>query len=109
MRAAAVNVAIASVAMIGLTAVAFAQASAPEFNSGSAIRDIWEFAKGAGPFGTVLMWYVWQRSDNERRKLQGERDALLERVLTANNAHLNEITGIRQLLQTAMSGGRSGP
>jgi len=65
-------------------------------------RDMWEFAKGAGPFGTVLMWYVWQRADNERRKLQGERDALLERVLTALNTAATGLTQQSSLLQSVL-------
>lgn len=48
--------------------------------------DIWEAAKTAGPFGTMLGLMLWWLERNDRLRLQRERDALLERVLsTANN------------------------
>lgn len=44
-------------------------------------RGIWEAAKIAGPFGTMLMFFVWLRTDNERRTLQGKFDKLSEDTL----------------------------
>lgn len=35
-------------------------------------KDIWELAKNAGPFGTILMLYLWSRSDKERREAQAQ-------------------------------------
>lgn len=46
--------------------------------------ELWELAKTAGPFATCLMLLIWFKTDRERLKLQGERDALLERVLVVS-------------------------
>lgn len=43
--------------------------------------ELWELAKTAGPFATCLLLLIWVKTDRERLRLQGERDALLERVL----------------------------
>lgn len=91
---------------VSFATAAFGQTVSPIIGEAGALHDIWDFAKTAGPFGTVLTFYVWQRADAERRKLQGERDALLERVLNGNSTHLAEIVAIRQLLQSI---GRHGP
>jgi hypothetical protein len=48
---------------------------------GEFIPDMWSKISAAGPFATALMIYLWTRSEAERRKLQDERDGLLERVL----------------------------
>lgn len=45
-------------------------------------NDLWEAAKTAGPFGTLLMGFIWWLERTDRVRLQKERDALLERVLT---------------------------
>lgn len=57
-------------------------------------RALWAAAEKAGPFATLFMLFAYYvaRQDlkyerDERSKLQTERDALLERVMTAiNNA-----------------------
>lgn len=48
---------------------------------GKLFIEIWEAAKLAGPFGTLIMAFVWWRTDSERKHLQKERDGLLERML----------------------------
>lgn len=95
------------IGLVALSTIVFGQSIPPVLQAdlaGPGIRDVWELAKGAGLFGTALMWYVWQRESNERRKLQGERDALLERVLTANNSQISSIESIRHLLQSVLTG-----
>lgn len=47
---------------------------------------LWEAARTAGPFGTLLMLVLWWLERVDRVRLQRERDALLERVLTTMNA-----------------------
>lgn len=52
----------------------------------SMLTEIWNAAKAAGPFGNLLLLFLLWDAMKERKKLQGERDALLERVLTTFNA-----------------------
>lgn len=46
--------------------------------------DVWNTLITSGPLATLLGFILW-RVDSERRQLQKERDALLERVLTGLN------------------------
>lgn len=46
--------------------------------------ELWEAAKQAGPFSTMVILLIWFKTDRERLKLQNERDALLERMLKSN-------------------------
>lgn len=47
---------------------------------------LWEAAKTAGPFANFLLLSLWWLERTDRVRLQRERDALLERVLSAMNA-----------------------
>lgn len=40
----------------------------PDGAAPNLLQDLWELAKTAGPFGTVLMIYLWLRCDKERRE-----------------------------------------
>ena len=51
-----------------------------------AFTELWEAAKLAGPFGTLLMMVVAYYINSERKRLMNGREDLLERVLTAMNA-----------------------
>lgn len=67
------------------------------------LGQLWELARTAGPFGTAIMFYIWMRTDKERRKNQKEKDLLLERVLTSMNK-VNE--ALRDLTLLLSGGGR---
>lgn len=73
---------VALPAGLALSAVVYqsAMGAVPEF-----LPNLWEKIQQAGPFSTAVMIYMWTRSEAERRKLQDERDGLLERVLMAMN------------------------
>lgn len=59
--------------------------SKPQPMNDDFITQIIEAARTAGFFGFLLMFFMWWRSDTERAKLQGERDALLERMISVAN------------------------
>jgi hypothetical protein len=42
----------------------------------SFLKDIWELAKSAGPFGTILLLYLYRQSDKERREAQSQLSAV---------------------------------
>ena len=50
------------------------------------VAELWGMAQQAGPFATLLMFYLWWRAESERVKLRDERAEMLERVLTAINS-----------------------
>ena len=50
------------------------------------LTEAWGLAKNAGLFAVPLLLWLYVRADNERRKLQDERNGLLERVLTTFNS-----------------------
>jgi hypothetical protein len=62
------------------------------------VQDIWNTVQQAGPFASMLLLYMWLRSEAERRKLQDERDGLLERVVTALNNSTSSAREFAQLL-----------
>lgn len=55
--------------------------------------DVWNTLITSGPLATLLGFILW-RVDSERRQLQKERDALLERVLTGLNNGTHSIESI---------------
>lgn len=61
------------------------------------VSGIWNATQQAGVFGAMLMFYMWLRSEAQRVKLQDERDALLERVLTAMIGGTEAMKDLRQL------------
>lgn len=65
-------------------------------NASSFVNDIWTAARQAGPFAALLTTYMWLRSEAERRKLQDERDELLERVLTGMNSSTTALQDLRR-------------
>lgn len=62
-------------------------------------NDVWNTLITSGPLATLLGFILW-RVDSERRQLQKERDALLERVLTGLS---NGTTSIQSIAQTNSS------
>jgi hypothetical protein len=71
----------------------------------SFLQDLWNLAKQAGPFSTLIMLFLWWRADTERLRLQAERDALLERtitsILSATHA-IQEATNLIKSIVTAV-------
>jgi hypothetical protein len=68
------------------------------------LTDIWGAAQKAGPFATMLVLYIWYLERNDRLKLQGERDQLLERYIGAlNNVNMT----LELLLNTIGAAGES--
>ena len=61
-------------------------------------RKVWEAAQVAGPFGTLLMCYVWLRTDSERRLLQKKYDKQAEDTITALNGVREALRDINMLL-----------
>lgn len=61
-------------------------------------KDLWEAAKLAGPFGTLLMLVVWLRTDNERRSLQKKFDTLSEETLEMMNGVKESMRDVYMLL-----------
>lgn len=106
-RKRAIKIGIAFVAILPLACQAFGAALAQQLPSAgvSMPGDIWDYARNAGPFGAALMWWMWQRADNERRELQKERDGLLERVLNGMNSCTVAITDTRKLLEDVVRSG----
>jgi hypothetical protein len=62
------------------------------------LTDIWGAAQKAGPFATMLVLYIWYLERNDRLKLQGERDNLLERYIGA----LNNVNMTLELLRNTI-------
>jgi hypothetical protein len=62
------------------------------------LTDIWGAAQKAGPFATMLVLYIWYLERNDRLKLQGERDQLLERYIGA----LNNVNMTLELLRNTI-------
>lgn len=60
---------------------------------------LWELARTAGPFGTVLMLLMWWREARARDKLQLQHTDLLERMITANNELAEAVSAVNMLLQ----------
>lgn len=69
----------------------------------SMMQDLWTMAKNASPPVACFCVYLWLGERADRRKLQGERDSLLERVLSAINNTANSMEDLVKLL----SGGHS--
>lgn len=63
-----------------------------------AVGQLWEMAKTAGPFGTVLVLFFWWRCDKERIKERGSNEALTERALAGLNASTNAFEKVAELL-----------
>ena len=61
-------------------------------------KELWELAKVAGPFGTLLMLFMWWRTDNRHQKLQEKYDALFERTLNGLNVSANTNTELKNYL-----------
>jgi hypothetical protein len=62
------------------------------------LTDIWGAAQKAVPFATMLVLYIWYLERNDRLKLQGERDQLLERYIGA----LNNVNMTLELLRNTI-------
>lgn len=62
------------------------------------VKTIWEAARNAGPFGVMLMFYMWRLSDKERRDGQKKYDALAESTLAAISGVKEAIRDVNMLL-----------
>lgn len=60
--------------------------------------DLWEAAKAAGTFGAMMMTALWWLERIDRVRLQRERDALLERVLTTMQASSTAVQEATRLI-----------
>lgn len=69
-------------------------------------KEVWELAKLAGPFGTVLMFYMWYRTDSRHINLQLRYDALLERTLNALNTSSNSFAELKNFVINEMNSSR---
>jgi hypothetical protein len=60
--------------------------------------DLWELAKTAGPFGTILMLYLWALANSERKDCQKNYNDLqkemLERTINGLNNTANSVREI---------------
>lgn len=57
--------ALIAIGLVASSGVAVAQVdTGPE----GFLVDLWELARTAGPFGTALMFFMWWRSDAERKE-----------------------------------------
>lgn len=65
-------------------------------------RELWELAKTAGPFGSVLLFFLWYRREIQCTDLQKRYDALLERTLNALNNSSNSFTELRTFVTGVM-------
>jgi hypothetical protein len=92
------NMVVAGAVVIGYLAwhfsIAFAQTGNPPV-----VTDVWNALVTSGPLAMLLGFILW-RVDSERRQLQKERDALLERILTGLN---NGTDSIRSIANTNTS------
>lgn len=82
--------------------ISFAQSSGAEIPN--LVQDVWTAIQKAGTASAMIMFYMWVRSETERRKLQDERDGLLERVLTGMNNSTTAIRDLGQLFGTRRDG-----
>lgn len=64
----------------------------------SMLVKIWEAAQVAGPFGTMLMFFVWLRTDKERRELQKKFDEQHEDTITALGGVKEALRDVNMLL-----------
>lgn len=62
------------------------------------VRQILELARSAGPFGAVLMFFMWYRSDKERIKLQGKFDEYSTNTVAALAGVKEALRDMNQLL-----------
>lgn len=62
------------------------------------VKQLWESAKLAGPFGTMLLFYIWQRTDKERRDGQKKYDELAASTLAAISGVKEAIRDVNMLL-----------
>lgn len=65
------------------------------------ISQIIEAARTAGFFGFLLMFFMYWRSDAERRKLQDERDELLTKTLGIANEVKDALREITKAIWTS--------
>lgn len=62
--------------------------------------DIWELAKAAGPFGTLLMLVMYWLERQDRLKVRGQLDDLTERVVVAMTNSTNTLSELLKILTT---------
>jgi hypothetical protein len=63
------------------------------------LSDLWEAAKTAGPFGTLLMLILYYRQDGERRQLLADYKALLRETLDGLNSTRNAVVDLAKTLE----------
>ena len=67
------------------------------------IKEVWEAAKLAGPFGTMLMGLVAYLLNREREKLLVEKDSHLKALRELFDQHKDESDAFRERLVTALN------
>lgn len=94
---------VALVASVVLMGVAVAQPTLPTMGgmgdpTNNFLLDLWTMAKNASPPVASFCVYLWLSERGDRRKLQAERDGLLERTINAINSSANATNNVVQLL-----------
>jgi hypothetical protein len=62
------------------------------------LTGLWQSAQQAGPFAALILLVLWWFERDERRELQRERNALLERMLTAMSDTKDAIRELRAIV-----------
>ena len=75
----------------------------------SIATQVWEAAKLAGPFGTMLALGILYKVNQERVKYRDERDALLREVLDTFNAGTTASRDMSQARSNFFRGKYAGP
>lgn len=60
---------------------------------------LWEAAKQAGPFASIMLLTLWWFERQERLELQRSRDALHERVFSAMSEAKDAMRALRDVLR----------
>lgn len=60
---------------------------------------LWDAARQAGPFASLMLLVLWWFERQERMELQKGRDALYERVLTAMSETKEALRGLRDIMR----------
>lgn len=62
---------------------------------------LWDAAKQAGPFASLMLLVLWWFERQERQELQEGKDALIERVLMTMSETREALRGLRDIVRGA--------